>query len=50
VRDILSSAAAGQDENFAAMMSVLRTVPDTKIDQAMETLNSLHASFGEDEK
>ncbi|MDX3804938.1 MAG: type IV secretory system conjugative DNA transfer family protein [Bosea sp. (in: a-proteobacteria)] len=47
VRDILSSAAAGQDENFAAMMSVLRDAPDTKVHQAIKALTSLHRSFGE---
>ena len=47
--DILASAATGQDENFSAMMRVLRTAPTTKVQNAIETLTSLHESFGEDE-
>ena len=50
VRDILASAVTGQDESFAVMMSVLRAAPDTKVHQAIETLTSLHRSFGGDEE
>ncbi|MBR1040683.1 type IV secretory system conjugative DNA transfer family protein [Bradyrhizobium viridifuturi] len=50
VRDILASAVTGQDESFAVMMSVLRAAPDTKVHQAIETLASLHRSFGGDEE
>jgi len=49
LRDILASASTGQDENFAAMMRVLGTAPETKVHDAIETLTSLHESFGEDE-
>ena len=50
VRDILSSATAGQHESFAAMMSVLRAAPNAKVHKVIETLTSLHESFGEDEE
>lgn len=50
VRDILSSATAGQHESFAAMMSVLRAAPNATVHKAIETLTSLHESFGEGEE
>ena len=50
VRDILSSAATGQDEIFTVMMNVLRTAPETNVGQAIETLVTLNQSFGDDDK
>jgi type IV secretion system protein VirD4 len=52
LRDVLASAAMGQDESFAAMINVLDTAHthDSKVQQAIKSLGSLHASFGDDEK
>ncbi len=51
VRDILASVASGQDDDFVTMMSVLGTAPETSgVQQAAQTLASLHQSFGNDEK
>ena len=52
LRDILASAALGQDESFAAMINVLDTTHtrDSKVQQAVKALGALHTSFGDDEK
>jgi type IV secretion system protein VirD4 len=49
VRDILGSAAAGQDEDFELMRGVLDVASNStvKVRKALDELTSLHASFGE---
>ncbi len=49
VRDILAAATADQDEDFDAMMGVLRKAPEAKLKEAIETLDGLHRSFGDDQ-
>jgi type IV secretion system protein VirD4 len=50
VREILAAAAEEQDEGFNAMMGVLREESDPNVRQAVETLDALHRSFGDDQK
>jgi type IV secretion system protein VirD4 len=50
LRDILASAADGQDEHFDAMRNVLDQTasPTGAVRKAIDELTSLHASFGEE--
>jgi len=50
VREILAAAADSQDEEFGGMMDTLRGAPSTKVQHAAGTLDTLHTSFGEEEK
>lgn len=48
VREILAAASDGQDEEFAAMMKVLRADAGPKVRAAAGTLQTLNQSFGEE--
>ena len=50
VRDILAAAVADQGSDFGAVRDVLKKAPDPKVHEAVETLNALHRSFGDNEK
>ena len=49
VREILAAVAEEQDEGFKSMSAVLRDEQAPKVRQAVETLDALHRSFGDDE-
>ena len=50
VRHILASAQAGQNEDFDAMIDIFRGPPEQKVQKAVDALNALHRSFGEEKK
>jgi len=50
VREILAAAVADQGDDFGIMMDVLKRAPGPKVQDAVETLNALHQSFGKDQK
>jgi type IV secretion system protein VirD4 len=50
VREILAAAVDEQDEGFKSMSAVLRDEQAPRVRQAIETLEALHRSFGDDEK
>jgi type IV secretion system protein VirD4 len=50
VREILAAAAAEQDAGFNAMMGELREESSLNVRQAVETLNALNRSFGDNQK
>jgi type IV secretion system protein VirD4 len=50
VREILAAAADEQDDGFKAMTVVLSAEQGPKVRQAVETLDALHRSFGDDQK
>ena len=50
VREILAAAAEEQDEGFNAMAAVLRAEQGPKVRQAVDTLDALHRSFGDDKE
>jgi type IV secretion system protein VirD4 len=50
VRKILAAATAEQDAGFNAMIGELREKSSPNVRQAVETLDALHRSFGDDKR
>jgi type IV secretion system protein VirD4 len=48
VREILAAAAEEQGDGFDAMKAVLREASGSSVRQAIETLDTLHRTFGDD--
>ena len=48
VRSILASAETAQSDEFAAMIDALGKASEGRVREALDTLTSLHASFGDE--